>query len=112
MSNGDDGSVAFGAKDILNNDAFYLYKDQKLLGVSRQIIWETEEAQGLGLFEDVEAPKKFAQYGELYHFEGETGSFYRIFNLPEKLGPELADLKIPDYAKGVYETVLRSFWGM
>lgn len=97
-----DDSVIFLAKDILNKDAFYIYKNNELIGESRQIIWGTEGTSGLGCFEDVNAPKEFARYGELYHFEGNSSTSDRIFNLPVKLGTELSNLEIPNYCFYTY----------
>ncbi|MDD2587185.1 MAG: hypothetical protein PHO25_11195 [Syntrophomonadaceae bacterium] len=94
-------STTFYAKDLLNQDSYYVYENNKLAGVSKQIIWLTEEAFGLGSFEAQGAPPKFAKYGELYRFEGESGDTayrYRIFDLPIKLDDELSKLKIPDYS--------------
>jgi predicted small lipoprotein YifL len=89
---------AFYANELLNQDSYYVYDAKKQLGVSKQIIWQTEEASGLGSFEDKDAPKKFAKYGKLYSFDGSSTTSYRIFDLPQKLGDELSSLKIPDYS--------------
>lgn len=89
----------FLAKDVLAQNAYYVYdsKNKKLLGVSKQIIWSTG-AGGLGSFEDDQADKKLAAYGELYNpVEGDV-SLPRKFSLPVKAGQDLADLKIPDYS--------------
>ena len=92
-------AVTYYAKDLLDQDSYYVYENNKLAGVSKQIIWSTEEAFGLGTFEDADAPKNLAKYGELYRFKGESGDTgYRIFDLPIKLGDELCKLKIPDYS--------------
>ncbi len=92
------GSTTFYAKDLLDQDSYYVYENNQLLGVSKQIIWITEEAFGLGSFESEDAPQKFAEYGELYHFEGDSTTAYRIFDLPLKLGNELSELAIPNYS--------------
>lgn len=88
----------FYAKDLLDQDSYYVYENNKQVGVSSQMVWITEEAYGLGSFEAEDAPQKFAGYGRLYSFEGDSSTAYRIFDLPVKLGPELAELKIPDYS--------------
>jgi hypothetical protein len=95
---GDEESRTFYAKDLLNQDSYYVYENNKLVGVSKQIIWLTEEAYGLGSFEVVDTPQRFAKYGRLYHFEDESNPSYRTFDLPEKLGTELSKLKIPNYS--------------
>jgi hypothetical protein len=90
---------AFWAKDLLAQDAYYVYdsKNKKLLSVSKQIIWSTGTG-GLGNFEDDQAGKKLAAYGQLYNpIEGDT-SLPRIFSLPVKTGQDLEGLKIPDYS--------------
>lgn len=91
-------SATFYAKDLLNQDSYYVYENNQLVGVSKQIIWLTEEANGLGSFEDEDAPQKLAEYGQLYHFEGGSDTAYRIFDLPVKVGAELSQLKIPDFS--------------
>lgn len=63
-------SKTFYVKDLLNQDSYYVYDGKKLLGMSKQIIWSTEETSGLGSFEDEDIPEKFAKYGKLYYFEG------------------------------------------
>lgn len=88
----------FYAKDFLNQDSYNVYDGRKLLGVSKQIIWLTEESSGLGCFEDKDAPKKFEKYGKLYDDGNGSNSGYRIFDLPVKLGEELSNLEIPDYS--------------
>jgi len=91
-------AVIFYAKDFLDQDSYYVYENNKLAGVSKQILWLTEEAFGLGSFETEDAPSKFAKYGQLYYFDGDSDTAYRFFDLPVKLGPELSKLKIPDYS--------------
>ncbi|MEN6328649.1 MAG: hypothetical protein ABFD18_20880, partial [Syntrophomonas sp.] len=91
-------AATFYAKDLLNQDSYYVYENNKPVGVSKQIIWLTEEAYGLGSFEVEDTPQKFAKYGRLYHFEDESNPSYRTFDLPEKLGAELSKLRIPDYS--------------
>ncbi|MDD2422541.1 MAG: hypothetical protein PHU78_10485, partial [Heliobacteriaceae bacterium] len=91
-------AATFYAKDLLNQDSYYVYEDNKRVGVSKQIIWLTGEAFGLGSFEVEGAPQKFAKYGRLHHFDGYSDTAYRIFDLPVKPGDELAELKIPDYS--------------
>ncbi len=91
-------SEIFYAKDLLDIDAYYVYQGTEFLGLSKQIIWTTEETSGLGCFEDVEAPRKFAKYGQLYHYEGNSHTMDRIFELPLKLGEELSSLEIPNYS--------------
>lgn len=102
INNNNDNSVIFYAKDILNKDAFYIYKNQEIIGKSTQIIWETENTGGLGCFEDEDAPEKFAKYGELYHFQGNSHTTDRIFNLPVNLGNDLSNLEIPNYSFYTY----------
>jgi hypothetical protein len=76
-----------------------VYAGKDLLGVSKQISWRTEDAFELGCFEEEEAPKKFAKYGKLYPFDGNSHTTSnRIFDLPVKLGDELSNLKIPNYS--------------
>lgn len=88
---------AFYAKDLLNQDFYNVYEGKKLLGVSKQIIWLTEETLGLGTFEE-NVIGKFEKYGKLYDSGNGDTSAYRIFDLPVKLGEELSNLKIPDYS--------------
>lgn len=88
----------FFAKDLLNKDAYYVYENDKQVGVAKKLVWLTEEAFGLGSFEEEDAPQKFAEYGEIYSFEGDSAAIYRIFDLPVKLGDALAELKIPNYS--------------
>lgn len=83
----------FYAKELLNQDSYYVYEGQELIGVSKQIVWQTEDAFCLGSFEAEDAPEKFAKYGKLCH-----DKFRRIFDLPLKLGDELSNLKIPGYS--------------
>ncbi len=92
------GITSFYAKDLLNQEFYYVYENNKLAGVSKQIIWLTEEAFGLGSFEVKDAPRQFAEYGELYQFKGDSNTAYRIFDLPVKLGDKLSKLKIPNYS--------------
>lgn len=91
-------SKPFYARDLLDQDAYYVYENNKPVGMSKQIIWLTGEAYGLGSFESEDVPGKFAAYGQLHHFEGDNDTAYRIFDLPVKLGPELSNLKIPEYS--------------
>ncbi|MDD2587133.1 MAG: hypothetical protein PHR65_10055, partial [Syntrophomonadaceae bacterium] len=91
-------STTFYAKDLLNQDSYYVYENNKLVGVSKQIIWLTELVSGLGSFETEDAPQKFAEYGTPYRFEGNCDTCYRIFDLPVKLGDKLSQLEIPNYS--------------
>lgn len=94
-------AATYYAQDLLNQDFYYVYENNILAGVSKQIIWLTEEASGVGSFEVQDTPSKIAKYGELYRFEGESGHTacrYRIFDLPVKLGNEISQLKIPEYS--------------
>lgn len=93
------GITTFYAKDLLNQNSYYVYENNKLAGISKRIIWVTEEALGPGSFEVEDAPRKFAEYGKLYYFDGESGdTAYRIFDLPLKLSNDLSQLKIPNYS--------------
>ena len=88
----------FFAKDLLNQDAYYVYENGKQAGVAKKLVWLTEEALGLGGFGVEDAPQKFSGYGTIYGFEGDSAAIYRIFDLPVELGDELDGLKIPDYS--------------
>lgn len=94
-SSGD--SKIFYAKDLIDQDSYYVYDGRKLLGISKQIIWLTEETSGLGTFENADAAGKFEKYGKLYNYQGESNAYSRIFDLPVKLGEELSKLEIPKY---------------
>lgn len=87
---------SFYAKDLLNQDCYYVYDGRKLLGVSKQIIWLTEMYDCFGGFE-TEASKYLKKYGELYYYQDQNDTDFRIFNLPVKLGDELSNLEIPKY---------------
>ena len=89
----------FLAKDLLAQDAYYVYdsKNKKMLSVAKQIIWSTGVGN-LGSFEDEQADKKLAAYGELYNPVAGDVSLPRIFSLPVKAGQDLAGLKIPDFS--------------
>lgn len=95
---GGGNSKTFYAQELLNQNSYYVYENNKLVGVSKQIIWLTEVAYCLGGFETKDAPQKFKDYGRLYQFEGNSDTSHRIFDLPVKLKPELSKLKIPDYS--------------
>lgn len=92
----------FYAKDLLAVPVYHVYKEQTLIGDARSIIWQTEEDFGLGSFESEGIKEKFSQYGELYHFEGNSYTSHRIISLPTTLGNELAGLKIPQYSFWTY----------
>ncbi|HNX29048.1 MAG TPA: hypothetical protein PKN87_06505 [Syntrophomonadaceae bacterium] len=92
----------FYAKDLLAVPVYHVYKEQTLIGDARSIIWQTEEDFGLGSFEAEGIKEKFSQYGELYHFEGNSYTSHRIISLPTTLGNELASLKIPQYSFWTY----------
>jgi hypothetical protein len=92
----------FYAKDLAAVPVYHVYKDQTLIGDARSIIWQTEEDFGLGSFESQGVKEKFSQYGELYHFEGNSYTSHRIISLPTTLGNELADLTIPVYSFWTY----------
>ena len=92
----------FYAKDLVAVPVYHVYKDQTLIGDARSIIWQTEEEFGLGSFESEGIKDKFSQYGELYHFEGDSYTSHRIISLPTTLGNELAGLKIPVYSFWTY----------
>jgi hypothetical protein len=77
----------FYAQDLLAVPEYHVFKDQTLLGDAKSIIWQTEEDFGLGSFETEGTKDKFAKYGELYHFEGNSYASHRIFSLPTNLGP-------------------------
>ncbi len=89
----------FWAKDLLAQNAYYVYdsRNKELLGISKQIIWTTGTG-GLGSFEDDQADKKLAAYGELYNPVDGDISLPRKFSLPVEAGQDLAGLKIPDYS--------------
>jgi hypothetical protein len=76
----------FYAQDLLAVPEYHVFKDQTLLGDAKSIIWQTEEDFGLGSFETEGTKDKFAKYGELYHFEGNSYASHRIFSLPTNLG--------------------------
>ncbi|TYQ16753.1 UNVERIFIED_CONTAM: hypothetical protein Cloal_3322 [Acetivibrio alkalicellulosi] len=90
-----DDSLIFFAKDILDKDAFYIYKsnykNNEFIGESKQIVWPINQI----FYEDVDTQKELAKYGEVYNVEG---SYYepRTFNLPVKLGTEASKIEIPN----------------
>jgi hypothetical protein len=90
-------TVTFYAKDILNQDSYYVYESQELLGISKQIVWYTEDSFSQYRIEAEEIHKKLSKYGKNYKMKGNSDTFYRIYDLPLKLGDELSNLKIPNY---------------
>ncbi len=90
-------ATVFYTKDLLAVLKYSLYDDGEYVGDADRIVWLTEEEHGLGTFEIDGTAEKFSKYGELYKGSDYKFEAHRIFNLPVKLGNELAELVIPDY---------------
>ena len=91
-----DDSFDFYAKDILNNDAFYVYRcnyeNTEFIAESKQIVWPIESIFNKEGNEQKEIEKYCEPYdnGRKYYYSP------KIFTLPVVLGTEVSNITLPD----------------
>lgn len=95
----DINSSDFYLKDILAQEKYYLYQDERFVGESDRIIWDvTDDNSGIGSFEEDGVVEKLANYSEADSPAKYQSGDERVFYLPVELGEESSDLRIPSYS--------------